>query len=224
LLIPNPVKCSRCGYVDHNSTGYCPVCGMQQPIQSSGSNNPGQQNTGSINFQGQNPNLVTGSSIIQYLYALVGWTSLRGIVINIDQPYKSKQKISWIFFIIKTLLLILLLPVILGMIIASFVISVIMSLVGFRRREPGSRSVWLWHLTSIYSARKYAAAQEGEPVRDFRIQVSAGNELLVRLQGELKYGNINIGDDITVKGRLRHGTLIFWRGYNHRTFSEIRVR
>lgn len=59
------------------------------------------------------------------------------------------------------------------------------------------------------------------PVRDIRLKDKSGVEYLVRIKGDLYAGNVNVGDDIEVEGFDRRGTIMFYRGKNIRTRSEI---
>lgn len=62
------------------------------------------------------------------------------------------------------------------------------------------------------------------PVRDIRLMDKSRVEYLVRIKGDLYAGNVNVGDDIEVEGFDRRGTIVFYRGKNIRTRSEIIVK
>jgi hypothetical protein len=62
------------------------------------------------------------------------------------------------------------------------------------------------------------------PVRDIRVRDSGGQEVLVRMKGQLVYGSVSVGDDIAVQGWDRRGMLVFRRGYNKRIRTEIKVK
>jgi hypothetical protein len=135
-----------------------------------------------------------------------------------------KPEFSWAGFLIKGGILVLLSPVLLGVIIAAIVVSSILSILGFGRGGPGFFSGLASQVIGFFLTSKLLGPKADLPVRDIRLRDGAGNEHLVRIRGDFIAGNVNVGDDVTVEGFNRGGTLIFWHGRNHRTRSDIRVK
>lgn len=79
-------------------------------------------------------------------------------------------------------------------------------------------------LTSFLLTRKLLGPAPTVPVRDIRVRDSAGQEVLVRLKGQLISGSISVGDDVVVEGWDRNGMLLFRRGYNKRIRTTIKVK
>lgn len=61
-------------------------------------------------------------------------------------------------------------------------------------------------------------------ITTIRITRSDGRIFNARLEGDLMGAGVNLGDDVSLWGSNRSGTLIVKRGYNHTTSSEIQVR
>lgn len=66
--------------------------------------------------------------------------------------------------------------------------------------------------------------KKADTVRDIRLLDDQGREQLVRIVGDFATGNVNVGDEILAVGWNKRGTLIFSRGRNLRTNSDILVK
>ena len=231
-LAPGTVKCPRCGLLNPVGVSVCKACGLPRTA-SSMSPSPGHTSPTSTPAHSPSPlgGGVLGSTstggilaIPSILGRLLGWTGVKGVVIHVDPPYMARPEFNWPSFLVKGGLLILFLPVILGAAIGMFAISAILSIFGLRRGGSGFFSNLASQVTGFFLTSKLLGPKADVPVHDARLRDGAGNEHLVRFRGDFVMGNVNVGDDVTVEGFNRGGTLIFHRGYNHRIHSEIRVK
>ncbi len=147
----------------------------------------------------------------------IGWTTVRGIVIHIEPLYTIPPPIDWF----RVVLAILLFPVMIF--IAMAVLSVwIASRIMFPRFMGGMDISNV--LILLCTFRRIGEQRPQVPVRDLRLRDSKRNEHSVRLVGQLIGSSVNMGDDVTLSGFSRCGTIKARRGINHRTRSVIVVR
>lgn len=213
------VRCPRCGLLNHGGISHCQNCGLPRSSSSSSTSRIATT-TGASTTTLRPAHISTtthtvGSTTGSTLANLFGWTVLRGVIIQVDKPYMIRPKFNWVGFLIKGALLIFLLPIILGVGLAFFVVSLFLTIVGFRRMSGGSPSL-VSHFFYFLLSHKLLGSKSEVAVRDLRLRDVGGNEHLVRIKGDFLTGNVNVGDDVTVEGFNRGGTLIFWRGQNHR--------
>ncbi|MEZ5549042.1 MAG: hypothetical protein R3E74_14850 [Pseudomonadales bacterium] len=155
----------------------------------------------------------------------VGWQTLTGRVIAIDQPYQVTRNRNWIVAILSLILVLVTLPLILGAVVA---LKIGLSWFKFfpsqtfpqQQDQPGigSQLLGFFLYGSLFGPKKV------DTVRDIRLRDEHGQEQLVRIVGDFVTGNVNIGDEIVAVGWNKRGTLLFHRGRNLRTNSDILVR
>ncbi len=154
-----------------------------------------------------------------------GWCRLTGIVLGLDPPYMAKPEVSFVGIIGKLLIGLLLIPVFLGVMGAVMLVRFTFSLLSPRSSgRPGFFSGLASQVSGFFLTGKLFGPKEQVLVRDFRLRDSTGLEHLVRIRGELITGNLNVGDEVDVEGYNRRGTLMFRKGLNRRTRSEIVVK
>jgi hypothetical protein len=136
----------------------------------------------------------------------------------------AHREFDWVRLAIRAAIVLILSPVLVSVGVTFFAFVMIASLLGIRRRGPGFISGIATQVVGFFLTSRLLGPKVQTPVRDLRVKDGAGAERLVRIQGEFTAGNVNVGDDITVEGADRRGTIILRRGFNHRTGSEIRVR
>ncbi len=159
------------------------------------------------------------------LLSLLGAEVIEGTVIHIDPTYFTRPELDWSRFLGKLALGILFLPVILVVGATALVISAAFSILSFGRGGgPGLFSNIASQVFSFFLIGKLFGPRREVPVRDIRLRDASGLEHLVRIQGELRAGNLNVGDDVEVEGFDRGGTLMFRGGWNRRIRSEIVVK
>lgn len=225
------VKCPRCGLRNPAGVSACRACGL--PRSASGGAASGVSPVGGHPSPLAPVPAVTppatspptgGSATVPTLAGLLRWTAVNGIVIHIDPLYMARPEFNWGGFLIKSGLVVLFLPLFLSLAIVTFMMSTISSMIGLNRGRPGFFSNLATQVTGFFLTSKLFGPKADVPVRDVRLRDGSGDEHLVRIRGDFVSGNVNIGDDVTVEGVNRSGTLMFRRGYNNRTRSEIWVK
>jgi hypothetical protein len=195
------IRCPRCGFLNPAGVASCGACGMvrssktvHSPLAASPAATPSSPGSGSHHAP-----------------------SLRGAVIAVDPVYMTKPEFHWGRFLWTTCIRLLLLPFAVVLFLPFFIINLFV-----RSRPPGFMSHLSSEVLSFWLITKFFRKDE-VPVRDIRLRDLSASERLVRIRGHFVAGNVNVGDDITVEGVDRQGTLMFRRGFNHRTNSAIRV-
>jgi hypothetical protein len=157
--------------------------------------------------------------------SLFGWKKLSGTVIALDPPYLSKPERSLARVIGGLVIGVLLIPFVIGAVAAVMLVHFSFSILRPRvSRQPSAFSSLGSQVLGFLLTGKLFGPKEQVTVRDVRLRTLAGGEQLVRIRGELVAGNLNVGDEAEVEGFDRHGTLMFRRGRNKRTRSEIVVK
>jgi hypothetical protein len=137
----------------------------------------------------------------------------------------AKPEMSLAGVIGKLLIGLLLIPVFLGVMGAVMVFRFTFSLLSpGSSGRPGFFSGLASQVSGFFLTGKLFGPKEQVLVRDFRLRDSTGLEHLVRIRGELVAGNLSAGDEVEVEGYNRRGTLMFRKGMNRRTRSEIVVK
>lgn len=149
-----------------------------------------------------------------------GWRQLSGIAIAVDS-YPIEPGTKWRSLAARICLI--------SVVVVPLVVLGFMLRIGgmFFRRVGASRGLldgFIGALTTSVLGIGTATSRRMIPVRDIRLRDGGGLEHLVRIKGDLIAGNITIGDELEVEGFVRHGTLMFRRGWNRRTRSKIIAR
>jgi hypothetical protein len=146
----------------------------------------------------------------------LGWTELRGTVIHVDPIYTATPPVNWS----RVLLALVLFPV--AAMVAAFLFA--FWLVCSFMFPRFARSMNISNLLLLLVLQRAGGPRSQSPVRDIRVRDRAGTEHFVRIIGQFVSGSVNVGDDVTLAGFCRGGTLRARRGINHRTRSVIKVR
>jgi hypothetical protein len=158
------------------------------------------------------------------IMAILGYRKLSGVIIAVEQPYMVKHEINWAFVVLKVILTFILFPFIISLLIFSVIAPVMFSLfLGKHGNHPGFFSNIASQVVGFFLTQKLLGPKDLVPVRDIRLRDINGQEHLIRFRGELIAGNLNVGDNVEVEGYNRRGTLMFRRGFNKRTRSEILI-
>ncbi len=240
-------NCPRCGLRRHGSSLFCPACGFIYPDTRTSAHQQQsadqtivpispfpkpsaratdlpqhQEPLSELSSTDTNGNIKRRTSTLQ---RLLRWRRLTGTVIAVEPPYMAKPEMDLAKLLGKLALGILFLPVILVVGATALVISVAFSVLSFGRGGgPGLFSNIASQVFSFFLIGKLFGPRREVPVRDIRLRDTSGLENLVRIQGELRAGNLNVGDEVEVEGFDRGGTLMFRRGWNKRIHSEIVVK
>jgi hypothetical protein len=142
-----------------------------------------------------------------------GWTTVRGTIIHLDSIYAIPAPVSWIRILLVVIVAPVVVPLVLGLWLAALIII-----------PRFGRALDLTSPLLLFVAFCRTGNRSQVPVRDLRLRDDAGTEHGVRMTGQLVAGSVNVGDEVTLSGFSFRGTLKVWRGINHRTRSQIRVR
>lgn len=160
------------------------------------------------------------------IQSIFGWRTITGTVIAVEPPYMTKPQYNWVGALLKLSIGLMLLPFLLGMALFAFAWSIWWSIFFPRRGGSGGGfgSNMASQLLSYFLMGKLFGHKDMVPVRDVRLRGPDGNEHLIRIQGDLVTGNVNVGDVIQVQGPSRGGTIFLRRGFNQRTNSVISAK
>jgi len=167
------------------------------------------------------------------LSSFFGWLfnpapQLEGTVISVDPPYNEKPDFDVAGLLLRIFLiggaLMLLLPILAGAMVALIIIAILFGLLGLGVLSSLFPSCMIGCLPSLFMFLFRGKTTREIPVRNFRIQDVSGTEYQVRMKGEIKRGNISPGDDVSIWGRWKNGTLFFRKATNHRTNSDVIIR
>jgi hypothetical protein len=142
---------------------------------------------------------------------------IQGTVIHLDAPYPGKRERSLWAVVGKLLLAIALVPIVLPLWLLGS-----MSCGGGSR--PGFLSQIAVRVTSFWLSMRLFGHNGDVMVRDFRVRDGTGKQWLVRINGMLSRGNLNLGDSVTIEGDDRGGTIMFRRGHNHTIRSVMALK
>ena len=137
---------------------------------------------------------------------------IHGTVVHIDQLYAGKRAGSILRTVGKVVLAVVLAPV-------ALFLWLLFGMVSSNRGRPSFVSEVAVRAVGFWAGRKIV--DNMIPVRDVRVQDRAGRQWLVRICGQLKSGNVTIGDVVTMDGIDRNGTLWFREGTNHTIRSRL---
>jgi hypothetical protein len=153
---------------------------------------------------------------------------LEGTVISADPPYNEKPDFDFAGLLLRMLLiggaLMLLLPILVGTMVALIIIVILFGLLGLGALSSLFPSCMIGCLPSIFMLIFRGKTPREVPVRNFRVQDVKGTEHQIRMKGEIKRGNISPGDDVSIWGRWKSGTLFFHKAKNRRTNADIIIR
>jgi hypothetical protein len=157
--------------------------------------------------------------------------TLTGIVIHVDAPQLMRPSFRLVPFLIKAALVVALAivfgTVALVVLVTGAVLSLLLSFVFGDRLRGGGQSFFksiLIQVTGFFLTSRLLSTKQMVPVTHVRIRDRAGVEHMVRIEGYIQSGGLNVGDDVTVEGPSRRGTLDMRRGWNNRVRSEIRIK
>lgn len=157
---------------------------------------------------------------------MIGWRTLTGRVIAIDQPYQVTRTTNWLLVLLSLLLVLLVLPLIVSAILAAYLLRPVFRFLYpslFATPAQGKSGIGS-QLLSFFLYGSLFGPKKTDIVRDIRLRDDQGQEHLVRVVGDLVAGNVNVGDEIEAVGWNKRGTLIFFRGRNLRTNSDILIK
>jgi hypothetical protein len=159
----------------------------------------------------------------------LGWKTIEGRVIGVEPTYLAHADFDWTRVLLKwflwACLLIILAPILIGGLIGIFIF---MTMFSFLFPKSGAQTSFLSgtfnQMVGFFFSKRLNKEPADVPVRDVRLQDASGVERLVRIKGEMVAGSVGVGDEISVMGVNRDGTLLFRQGWNKRINAKIKVK
>jgi hypothetical protein len=142
---------------------------------------------------------------------------VRGTILRVDAPYTGKRDLSVLDVAGKALLTLLLLPFLLPL-------WIVLTMFRSNAAHPSFMSQVAVRVTSFWVSLKLYGDRRVVLVRDVRVRDGAGQQWLVRVTGTFIAGALSVGDDVTIEGVNRKGTIVFRRGMNHTIRSIIAIK
>lgn len=78
--------------------------------------------------------------------------------------------------------------------------------------------------TTAYQPNRMRPEDKKKSIVIARLRMEDGRQREARFEGDFMLGSINLGDEISLWGYLRKGTLVVSRAYNHTTQAKIATR
>jgi hypothetical protein len=230
-ILSGQEACARCGLQNKPDATFCSSCGASVV----------QTNPAAV--------LATAASIVQATQqssvpratrtiAPLGTAAtppaagtLTGVVVHVDAPQLMRPSFRLRPFLIKLGVLAAVAAIFgtvaIVVIVTGAVLSLLMSLVFGRSVRGGGQGFFksiLIQVTGFFLTSRLLSPKQLVPVTHVRIRDGAGVEHQVRIEGYIQSGSLNVGDDVSIEGRNRGGTIDMRRGWNNRIRSEIRIR
>lgn len=142
---------------------------------------------------------------------------IRGTILRVDAPYTGKRDLTIAGVVGKVLLALFVLPFLLPF-------WLLLSMFRSDAARPSFTSQVAVRVTSFWVSLKLYGDRRVVLVRDVRVRDGAGQQWLVRVTGNFVAGALSVGDDVTLEGVNRKGTIVFRRGINHTIRSAIAVK
>jgi len=222
--------CPRCGLQNPTGSISCHGCGLQflQAPATPGGTAP-QTGTppASQGIAGGSRNVAKSPAAP----SAWGSSSVSGTVVFVDSSQLVKPTFQLAPFLAK-LCAIIASVAIFGVVALFVVLAVALVSAVFSRAVsprtarsgPGFFKSVLTQVVGFFLTSRLLTPPAMVPLISVRIRDQSGTEHLARIEGYIRTGGFNVGDDVTVEGRNRAGTLDVRRGWNNRIRSEIRIR
>ncbi len=170
------------------------------------------------------PGVPTSSASQTSALSPFGWRSFDGRVIQAEPMYMATPDLRWGRLLLKL--------AIYGAAVYYFGIAILLAFAAFlvliwlmsKVLPQGLLTGVAIQVISFLLTRKLLGPIANVPVRDIRLRDGGGQELLIRMKGQLTSGSVAVGDDIVAEGWERSGMLLFRRGYNKRIRAAITLR
>ncbi len=213
-----PGKCAVCSAALPAGTPFCRVCGSEAGRTPAGGSAATASPAGLHVAQApEQPWLVKISR-------LIGYRHLRGVIVAAEAPYAAENEFVLWRFLLKIGIFLYIASSIYNWAMANPFAAFIGGAVILIIAIMASALVVGMILPIMAMIISLKGKEKQIMVRDVRLRDSAMNEHFVRFRGELRAGQAAVGDEISIWGRNRGGTLMARWGYNFRTKTRIWVR
>jgi len=217
----NGIRCPNCGSWSKNGSNICPICGSTLPESSctmpSVSSTRGNPH---MHPEFSTPITLTGSQMsTSASNSQPNHFDLQGTVLSVSETHYEPVDFDSYRFFSLILIFLELLPLFLFYIAFRLAIIISLRIMGFH----AGRSLF-GHLFWIMIGRGSHGRKREEPVFNVVVRTHNGKQHIVRIKGHLVRGTLQSGDSIAVNGKWDSGTLLFRKGYNFTTNSDLRLR
>lgn len=219
--VTKPDSCTTCGSATSHAVDFCLVCGSELL-----SSKPNYQATPALRIGNETDSISQSGTFLFSLFRLIGWRKERGVVVTAEAPYGVDNEFILWRFLLKIGIFILIARMIYLWVMHNLFAVMLGGAVVILLAIFASAIFCLFlgqFITMLFSAKMFGKEKQIQ-VRDVRLRDSQMREHVVRFRGELRSGQVAVGDDIEVWGRNRGGTLMARWGYNFRTRTKISVK
>ena len=215
-------SCSTCGTPADGPQPFCLVCGSEL----------GASKANSAAYAGQltqDHHLQPGPSVGSFMLAVfkvIGWRKVRGTIVTAEAPYGVDNEFILWKFLLKIGVFLFLASMIYDWVsknmFAVFLGGALILLLAVF--SAGIFCMIFGQLLGALFSAKLFGKEKQIQVRDVRLRDSHLQEHVVRFRGELRAGQVAVGDEIEIWGKNRGGTIMARWGYNFRTRTRISVK
>ena len=155
------------------------------------------------------------------VFAAFGQATLDGRVTQVDATYMSQPDFKVWPLILKVVLLAAAAYYFGAVILIALGVSLLVLWLISKLLPAGLITGVAVQVISFVLTRRLMGPVASIPTRDVRIRDANGQDHLVRLKGHLQSGSISVGDEVTITGWRRSGTLVAIGGFNRRVNARI---
>lgn len=216
--------CPTCNSPCQPAHPFCLVCGSELNQQkAAGSAVYSGQVAHAVQTQTKTPGI---GAFALSVFRLLGWRKVRGTIVTAEAPYGVDNEFILWRFLLKIGVFIFLAMVIYDWVsknmLAVFLGGAVILLLAIF--ASGIFCLILGQLMGgLFSAKLFGKEKQIQ-VRDVRLRDTQLQEHVVRFRGELRAGQVAVGDEIEIWGKNRGGTVMARWGYNFRTRTRISVK
>ncbi len=203
---------------------FCLVCGSELgKNEAAAPNGYAGQVAHASQRQGEAPGL---GALALSIFGILGWRKVRGTIVTAEAPYGVDNEFILWRFLVKIGFFVFLAWLIYDWVsknmLAVFLGGALILLLAIF--ASGIFCLILGQLMGgLFSAKLFGKEKQIQ-VRDIRLRDAQLQEYVVRFRGELRAGQVAVGDEIEIWGKNRGGTVMARRGYNFRTRTRISVK
>jgi hypothetical protein len=214
-------SCTVCNTPFQGGSAYCQVCGTM--VESAA---PAMNTTYTGQVSSMAPKEKNLTDVAYSFLRLLGWRKVEGTIVTAEAPYSAENEFILWKFLLKLGIFFWLASIIYDWASNNIVFVLLGGVVILLLAIFASAIFCLVFgqlLTLLFSAKVFGKEKQIQ-VRDVRLRDTQLQEHVVRFRGELRAGQVAVGDTIEIWGRNRGGTVMARWGYNFRTKTRIVVK
>lgn len=228
-----PYKCGRCDLINPIGTSRCQACGFAimptppaartaAPAAGQGAHNMPTGVTPKVaspTFAAAPAGQATASPAP--VFAALGQATLDGRVTQVDATYMSQPDFKVWPLILKLVLWAVAAYYFGALILIALGVALLVLWLISKLLPAGLITGVAVQVISFVLTRRLMGPVASIPTRDVRVRDGNGQDHLVRLKGHLQSGSISVGDEVTITGWRRSGTLVATGGFNRRVNARL---